>query len=231
VTPIIAVLAAIFLAEFFARLWDAPSRVEYFRHHWIDLASSIPLIGGLRGLRLLSLLRLGAVMRIISVVDREADEHGIVRHSLWFVGPCLIFIWFVAGMLFWHFEHDVNAKIVTFGDALYWAFITTTTIGYGGDITPVTSEARIVAGLLIFFGIGLVSLASAQLTQRWLRHEDSQTLLVRKHESLELKIDHLESHLDEMRSMLARLDASNHPPGASEAPSPSAAAVHPTDRG
>jgi voltage-gated potassium channel len=53
---------------------------------------------------------------------------------------------------------------------LYWSFITATTVGYG-DITPTTPEGRILAGVLIFVGIGLVGFASAQLTQR-LMHSD-----------------------------------------------------------
>ena len=58
----------------------------------------------------------------------------------------------------WVLEHGVNRHVATFGDAMYWSFITVTTVGYG-DISPVTPAGRILAGLLIFAGIGVVGLA------------------------------------------------------------------------
>ena len=50
---LLGALAVIFLTEFIARFWDAPSRRLYLRGHWLDLVSCIPLVGGLRSFRLL----------------------------------------------------------------------------------------------------------------------------------------------------------------------------------
>jgi voltage-gated potassium channel len=168
-TFIIGGLAVIFLTEFGVRFWDAPSRRLYLRGHWLDLVSCIPLVGGVRGLRILRLLRLGAALRIFSLAEHEAEAHQ--RHdSWWFLGPVLVVFWLGASAAYWSLEHGVNPSLHTFGDALYWSFITATTVGYG-DITPTTPEGRILAGVLIFVGIGLVGFASAQLTQR-LMHSD-----------------------------------------------------------
>jgi len=46
-----------------------------------------------------------------------------------------------------------GSPIRSFGDALWWALTTVTTVGYG-DIVPVTVEGRIIASLLMLFGIG-----------------------------------------------------------------------------
>jgi len=168
-TFIIGALAVLFLTEFGVRWWDTPSRRLYLRGHWLDLVSCIPLVGGLRALRILRLLRLGAALRIFSLAEHEAEVHQ--RHdSWWFLGPVLAVVWLGASAAYWSLEHDVNPSLHTFGDALYWSFITATTVGYG-DITPTTPEGRILAGVLIFVGIGLVGFASAQLTQR-LMHSD-----------------------------------------------------------
>lgn len=157
-----AAFTLVFAAEFGARFLDAPSRSRYLRQHWLDLVSCFPLVGGVRSIRLLRLLRLGALRRVVVAVDRED------RQSLWFLGPVLAVGWVGAATAAWVLEHGVNPALRTFGDALYWAFITSTTVGYG-DIAPRTAQGRVLAGLLAFAGIGLLGFASARLTAGFLR--------------------------------------------------------------
>jgi voltage-gated potassium channel len=189
------VLAVVFLAEFSARFADAPNRPQYLRQHWIDLVSCIPLVGGLRGLRLLRLLRLGAVARVFSLLTREADEHGVQRQSWWFMAPLLILVWVGSAVVYFHFEHGSNPNVNNFGDAIYWSVVTTTTVGYG-DVTPVTAEGRVIAGLLVFVGIGLIGVVSAQLTSRLLRADD---------QGQEARLHRMERHIEEMTTVLADL--------------------------
>jgi len=49
-----------------------------------------------------------------------------------------------------------GGNIHTPSDALWWALVTVTTIGYG-DKFPVTNEGRLIAAVLIIFGLGLIS--------------------------------------------------------------------------
>src|ERR1035437_734278 len=90
---LLIILAIIFLTEFFVRLWDAPSRKVYLRQHWLDLISSLPLVGGLRGLRILRLLRLGAVLKIFNLAEHEAERYNLDRESMWYMGPILFILW------------------------------------------------------------------------------------------------------------------------------------------
>ena len=53
-----------------------------------------------------------------------------------------------------------GANITTFGDALWWAMTTVTTVGYG-DQFPVTTTGRIVAAALMLVGISLLGLITA----------------------------------------------------------------------
>lgn len=196
VTPwVIAVLAAVFIGEFTLRLADAPARTVYLRHHWLDLVSAIPLIGGLRSLRLMRLLRLGAGVRVLTAAEGIAEERG-GRRSFWYVGPALILLWLGAACAYWVLEHGVNPQVHTFADALYWAFITATTVGYG-SVATATPEGRILAGVVIFVGIGLVGFASARITQHWLR-DDAE-----RHPKLMLeKMTKLEADIASLRQLI-----------------------------
>ncbi len=190
-------LAAVFIAEFLARFLDAPSRRAYLRNHWLDLVSSLPFIGGLRALRLLRLLRLGAGLKVLSAAEHMGEVRGGDRESLWFVVPTLLFTWFAAGAAYWVAEHGVNPSLHTFGDALYWAFITATTLGYGSH-PPATSAGHLLAGLVVFIGVGLVGFSSARLTQLWLRDES------RHHPRLMLdKMNRMEKDMAAIKEMLA----------------------------
>jgi len=195
VTGIVVGLSIIFVLEFTLRLLDAPSRRRYLRSHWLDLISAVPFIGGLRSFRLLRLLRLGAGFRVMAA----AEHVGTAReseHDLWFIVPTLLFTWFAAAAAYFVSEVGSNPKVHDFGDALYWAFTTATTLGYGAS-APVTAAGRIVSGFVIFAGVGIVGFASARLAQFWLRDES------RHHPRLMIeKLEHLEREMDEIKQLL-----------------------------
>ncbi len=158
----------IFLAEFFVRLLDSESRVKYLRQHWIDLATSVPMIGGIRLFRLLRLLRLVKVGSLLRTAMLRRN-----RQDTWFVWPTVLMFWVASAYALWLFEHGVNPRVSSFGDALYLSFMTASTVGYG-DISPITTEGKVTAGLIVFFALGLLGFASSRLTTWWLgTHEDN----------------------------------------------------------
>ena len=189
-------LATVFVAEFAVRLWAAPDRSAYVRKHWLDAVTAIPLLGPLRALRLLRLVRLTAVFRALTVADHITGHDGKSRTSLWFLGPALVLLWVGSAYAFWVLEKGVNPTMHNFGDAMYLSFATVTTFGYG-DSHPVTAAGQVLAGLLIFSGIGLVGFASSQLTARFLHTTDAGDIV--RHEMGELRHE-----LAAMRELLER---------------------------
>lgn len=61
-------------------------------------------------------------------------------------------IMFLSAYAFYYFEKDVNDQVNNYGDALWWAICTVSTVGYG-DIFPITGLGRIVGAGLIIFGV------------------------------------------------------------------------------
>lgn len=57
-------------------------------------------------------------------------------------------------------EKDMNPKIVTYLDALWWSFSTTTTVGYG-DITPVTVLGKVIGIFLMLIGVAIFGIYTA----------------------------------------------------------------------
>ncbi len=199
VVPIaVLAIAGIFLLEFSLRFYDSPSRLVYLRHHWLDLVSCIPVVGPLRVLRLLRLtafFRLGATARVFGL-GMSAREKVPGGTGLWLLGPILIIVWVASAYGYFELEHGINARINTFGDALYFAFVTASTVGYG-DVTPVTAAGKVLTGVLIFVGIGLLGFASAQVTAK---------LLPQRNEVAELKST-LARQEQLLREIKGRLDA------------------------
>ena len=69
-----------------------------------------------------------------------------------FIGLLLLFSMLSTTWIFWSFEHGLNPRVQTFSDALWWWFVSSTTVGYG-DVAPMTGEGRMVGVVTIIIGI------------------------------------------------------------------------------
>lgn len=190
-------LGGVFIAEFAVRCWDAPSRLRYVREHWIDIVSCLPLIGGLRSIRLLRLLRVCALRRTL-VASHHAVEH---RHgqTAWFVVPSLCIVWLGSATAYWILEHGHSHGPRTFGAALSWAFVTATSIGSGASHPLDTAAGQWLAALLAVVGIGLVGFVSSQITARVLHQSDQNATVLDEVRSLR-------HELRAIRELLAQAD-------------------------
>lgn len=62
--------------------------------------------------------------------------------------------------LFYILEKDINPKVNTIMDGIWWAFATATTTGYG-DITPLTTQAKLLSIFLMLSGLAFFAMYTA----------------------------------------------------------------------
>jgi voltage-gated potassium channel len=172
------VSVAIFALEYAARLYAIPaSPREQFQHPlWgrlrfaltplaiIDLVAILPLfflllsgldLGSLRLVRILRIFKLMRYSPAMAMLGRVVNNE---RKGL--AGCLIIFVilLLLASTVGYYAERAVQPK--TFGsipEAMWWAMAALTTVGYG-DVTPVTTLGRIIAGFVALLGIGAIAL-------------------------------------------------------------------------
>lgn len=152
------VVWALFAIDYLVRLIAAPDRRRYVRTHLLDLAVIVlPLLRPLRLLRLVTMLRF---------IDSSATNHLRGRMVAYVIGGAGL-LSFVGALAVLDAEREVpGGNIATFGDAIWWAFTTMTTVGYG-DRYPVTTMGRFVAVGLMLGGIAILSTVTAAISS-WL---------------------------------------------------------------
>lgn len=182
----------VFVVDYFTRLAITDHRWRWFYRHLLDLL--IVLLPALRPLRLMRFLA------IIAIIQRGAG--GILRGRvvLFTIGSTILII-VIAGLAVYDAERDVG-NIRTFGDAIWWAFVTITTVGYG-DHYPVTATGRMVAIGLMIGGITLIGVITATLAS-WIveRVSDEQNNVAAATED---QVDRLRSEVAELKQMISDL--------------------------
>ncbi|BBY66790.1 potassium channel family protein [Mycolicibacterium helvum] len=143
-----------FVIDYVARLVLAEHRLRWFVRHLLDLLVVVlPLMGPLLLLRLVALV--GALQRAIGDAIR-----GRVAAYTAFSAVLLVY---AASLAVLQVERPATgANITNFGDAVWWAISTITTVGYG-DLYPVTVLGRSVAALLMIGGISMVGAITATI--------------------------------------------------------------------
>ena len=158
VIPIVDLgLSAIFLLDFSYRFLTAESKRRYLLRGggWLDFIGSLPF-PGVRVARLFRVARASRVLRHFGA--RGAVDAFLERKSS---GTLLVVVFLVVLVLEFASigvlaaeKGDPEANIKTGGDALWWAYVTVTTVGYG-DKFPVTAAGRLVGVLTLTVGVGL----------------------------------------------------------------------------
>lgn len=177
-------LSVLFTAEYLARLAMGGRKYAFSFFGFVDLLAGLPglliLAGGhdLLALRLLRLFRLVALFKLGrygSAATRLAAALRSVKHEFALLGVTAVAVLCLSAFGIRHFEHEAQPEhFATYGDCLWWAVVSLTTVGYG-DVYPSTPGGKVFASIVLLLSLGIVAapaglLAAALSEQR--RRED-----------------------------------------------------------
>ena len=173
----------IFTVEYFFRIWSCVTEKKFGNNNLkkrvrfvftfsaiIDLIAILPSLIALiypsvdlRFIRALRIIRLLKFSRYSSSINSLLSVLWDQRRSFGAAFFILFIALIIASSGMYLVEKDVQPdKFGSIPDAMWWAVVTLTTVGYG-DVTPITSVGRIFGSIIIILGIGTVALPSGIL--------------------------------------------------------------------
>ena len=179
------VFTIIFTLEYILRIVISPNPLKYIVSWWgiIDLVSIVPtfispFVSGYTSLRAIRALRLLRFFRILKL-SRFTKESQSLGHSLKAsYYKIMVFLFFVvmmmimAGTLMYVIEGGTNG-FESIPASIYWAIVTTTTVGYG-DITPSTDIGKIISSIMMIVGYVIIAVPTGLISVEMSRQNNKE---------------------------------------------------------
>ncbi len=209
----------VFQVEFFMRRSCARCKRWFWRNHWIDFFTSIPLPGEAqlarfgrvarvaRFARLLRFTRIIRAMRVFLLLWRGMDklqdtmDVKLMKRSLkW----GLIFM-LLGGLLVYQLERNMaetGNDVTSVSGGIWWSFTTLVTGGFGDIHNPVTAPGRLLTVLLVITGMILVGVFTATLTSLYVGEESEE--LQRYQDAMNSRLDRMDKTIQQLARQLPR---------------------------
>ncbi|MCW6677179.1 potassium channel family protein [Aerococcaceae bacterium NML180378] len=195
-------ITVVFTFDYLIRLWLADYKWLFVRKNVFDLLAIMPMDA------MFTFFRVGRILRVtrltkVSRLSRLIGLSGKLKYQLqrFLNTNGLIYVIYInllvilcGSTVFFLVEQK------PFGESLWWAIVTTTTVGYG-DTIPTSVIGKIIATVLMFFGIGTIGMLTSTFTKFFIQEDDhtERTLIELRQEIAEQKelINQLIERLDQ----------------------------------
>jgi voltage-gated potassium channel len=164
---------------------DSDSRT-FPRRHWLEfIAVTIPVF------------RVGMVAYVFVRLARRRGR--LVQKVQVYAAYLTVLVVIFGALLVLSFERGyADSNIKTYGEAIWWAFVTVTTVGYG-DYVPVSPQGRAIAVLMLANGVVLISVVTAVIAAKFVQDPDRDERAV--------TLDQLDERLARIEEAIATLRA------------------------
>lgn len=214
------VISLVLMFDFGYRLLSSPSKKYYFIKDfgWLDFLGSLPVLGFqiLRLFRVVRVIRLFRKMGTGNVSREFLDQRA--KSTMATVAFLVILVlqfgsYFVIGVE----ENSPEAIITSPLDAIWWTFVTITTVGFG-DEYPVTDLGRIIGIFVIITGVILFSVLTGFIATRFqsrINNNDSSdrspaeadlATILDLLKSQAQSLHNLEAQINQLQAQLNRID-------------------------
>ena len=154
-----------FWIDYLIRMYAAQNKKHFIKNNIADLIAILPfnaLFSAFRVFRVMRIIRITKFARLVRALGFAGKLNAKLKvflntNNFIYVLYASFVLIFASSVLMTYVEGQ------SFGDALWWSIVTCTTVGYG-DISPSTVSGRIIAVVLMVFGIGLLGMLTGTIT-------------------------------------------------------------------
>lgn len=165
-----------YYVELFTKLAVAKNKLHGLRRNWFLCFIAIsPLFLPFRAIRLsrlISVFRLLGLQRYIKKMKKQVQE---LVYNVEYILITLGVFSILAALMMWQVESRFAGDITNLPDALWWAVITITTIGYG-DIIPSSDQGKILGAIVSLMGTALFMVFVARVTTLFVDNKEYESL-------------------------------------------------------
>lgn len=160
------VLIVLLLLDLIYRYRQSDIKKSFFKEHWLEFVSLIPFLPGLRLFRIFRIAKKSRLKGFLRTSHQLLKNNG-----LYYVIIVVMLLTLLGGGMLYRVE---EGHIKSVGDAIWLAFVTMTTVGYG-DYYPVTEGGRFISVILMVLGIGFLGLLTGSVASFFTKRKSSHS--------------------------------------------------------
>ncbi|MCE5197844.1 MAG: potassium channel family protein [Armatimonadota bacterium] len=201
------IIWVMFVVEYAIEMALADDKIRFVKQNWlITLAIILPVF---RVFRVVRAVRSFGVLRVITISNRAINDlrYFFDRRRLHYVAAVMVAVTLLSGAGMYYVERTLpGANIRSFGDGLWWSAGTLTTVGT--ELYPVSAEGRVLAVLVMVFGVTVFGYVAGSLASFFVNTDQSSSS-----EERDLRgpagDDKVEDVLRELQQIEARIEVIN----------------------
>jgi voltage-gated potassium channel len=161
------ITVGIFTVEYLLRILVADNKLKFILSFFglVDLLAILPFyiatgldLRALRAIRLLRTIRLLKLVRYSRAVQRFLVALRMIKEELALFLFLALILFYLAAVGIYYFEREAQPEVfASIFDALWWAVVTLTTVGYG-DMYPITVGGKVFTFLIVMIGLGFIAI-------------------------------------------------------------------------